>query len=381
MVTQGAPRRILLIKPSSLGDIVHALPVLAAIRRTWPTAHVAWLVANAFAPLLDNHPLIDEVIRFDRTRYGRMLTNPAAFAAFLRFVGELRRRRFDLVVDLQGLVRTGFFSLTSGAKRRVGFRHAREFAWMFYSQRVRVPTGRTHAVDQNLALARAMGLDTDANGTDPAVEFPLGLREAEVDAARQRLRTLFPDVAAHTNAAGQPDAPGFIAVIPGARWVTKQWRADRIAATLDRFHDAGLPRCVLLGAPSDREFTAQITAAMKTPCVDLVGQTNLRELTALLSLTTLVLTHDSGPMHIAAALKRPIVAIFGPTDPQRCGPYETRHRVVATPIECSPCYRRTCSHHSCMEQLAVDTVERTVREMLGMERDASAQHVALPVRT
>lgn len=361
------PQRILILKPSSLGDIVHALPVLTVIRRKWPESHVAWLVANSFAPLLENHPLIDEVILFDRTRYGRMLTNEAALAAFLRFVGGLRRRRFDLVIDLQGLIRSGFLSLASGARRRIGFRHARECAWLFYSERVRVDPAARHAVDQNLALAAALGLDASI------VEFPLALRPDEQERAAALLRS--------ASVAVDSGRTSFIAVIPGARWVTKQWRPERIAALLDRLHTSTPHSCVLLGAPSDRGFSSRIVAVMKSPVVDLVGQTTLRELSAVLSRAALVITHDSGPMHIAAALRKPVVALFGPTDPRRCGPYATDHRIVATPIECSPCYRRTCSHHSCMERLAVETVEAAVREMLGQQSGAAGGRITLPVHT
>lgn len=365
------PQRILILKPSSLGDIVHALPVLAAIRRQWPDSHVSWLVANAFAPLLENHPLIDEVIRFDRARYGRMLTSPSALLEFLRFVRELRGRRFDLVIDLQGLIRSGFLSLATGARRRVGFRHAREFAWLMYSQRVRVGAATAHAVEQNLALAAALGL------ADSKAEFPLALREEEIERAKALLHGLQPEFA--SSAANDP--PPFIAVLPGARWVTKQWRPERIAELLDRLHAAGAHRCVLLGAPADLSFTSRIVAAAKSPVLDLVGRTTLRELTAVLSLASLVITHDSGPMHIAAALRRPVVALFGPTDPRRCGPYETDHRIVTTPIECSPCYRRTCSHHSCMERLGVDTVEAAVREIFEVQAGVAAGRIALPLRT
>lgn len=378
MTLTSLPNRILIIKPSSLGDIVHALPVLAAIRRAWPNAYVAWLVATPFASLLDGHPLIDEVIRFDRARYGRMLRSPSAFAGFLKFVGEIRRRRFDLVIDLQGLIRSGFFSIASGASQRIGFRHARELAWLFYSKRVHVASNVHHAVDQNMAVVAALGLDNSR------IEFPLALRPEEIDHASTLLEFASAPAAGEKSEARIPnsrsvDNESFIAVIPGARWVTKQWRPDRIAALLDRLSEQGFPRSVLLGAPSDREFADKIVAAMTTRASNLVGRTNLRELTAVLSLSALVVTHDSGPMHIAAALGRPIVAIFGPTDPRRCGPYATAHRIVATPIECSPCYRRTCSHHSCMEQLAVETVESSVRDVLPSAPQPGKAAIALPL--
>ena len=116
-----AYKRILIIKPSSLGDVVHALPVLAALREAYPRAHIAWLVGVTFAPLLEGHPLLDEVIPFDRRRFGRMLQSPRILVEFMRFLADLRRRRFDLVVDLQGLIRSGFMAWASGAPYRIGF--------------------------------------------------------------------------------------------------------------------------------------------------------------------------------------------------------------------------------------------------------------------
>lgn len=342
------PRRILIIKPSSLGDVVHALPVLAGLRAAYPAAHIAWLVGRTFAPLLEGHPLLDEVIPFDRRRYGRMLQSGTVAAEFLRFVHQLRQSRFDLVVDLQGLLRSGVLSWASGAARRVGFAAAREFGWVFYTQRVRCPTREAHAVEKNLHLARTIGLPVDP----PA--FPLGLRDEELAAMRERL----------TRAAGGPVAR-FIALVPGARWETKRWRADRSAELVARLHAGGFPPCVVLGAPDDRTFADAILAACSTPVIDLVGRTSLRELSAALALADLVVCHDSGPMHIAAALGKPLVAIFGPTSPARTGPYCRSARVVALPLPCVPCLQRQCplGHHNCMQQLDVATVLRNVREL------------------
>ena len=350
------PRRILLIKPSSLGDIVHALPVLAALREAYPAAHIAWLVGNASAPLLEGHPLLDEVIPFDRRRYGRMLQSPRILLDFLRFVAGLRRRQFDMVVDLQGLIRSGFLSWASGARRRVGFAAARECAWVFYSERVRCGEADCHAVAKNLRVARALGLHVET----PA--FPLGLRAAELAAARALL----------TAAAGRPLA-NFTALIAGARWATKRWRVDRLAGLIDRLHTEGYPPCVVLGAADDRAFADQIVQASATPVVDLVGRTTLRELCAVIALSDLVISHDSGPMHIAAALGKPLVALFGPTDPARTGPYCDSARVVALPLPCAPCLRRHCplGHHACMQQLELETVLGHVRESWARARAAA----------
>jgi lipopolysaccharide heptosyltransferase I len=351
------PRRILLIKPSSLGDIVHALPVLAALRRRWPDAHIAWLVGAGFAPLLDDHPLIDQVIRFDRKRYGQMWWNPAASIAFWRFVARVRRMRFDLVIDLQGLVRSGLLAWFCGARRRIGFGKAREGAWLFYNERVSVSADVRHAVERNLCVARQLGLPVDP------IEFPLAVTDDERDRARALL-------------IGQGcDTPeSFTAVLPGARWPTKQWPPERFSAAIDALQAQGAC-CVLLGAPDERPLGDRIAAACETTPVNLIGLTSLRELVGLLSLADRVLCCDSGPMHIAAALGRPMTALFGPTDPKRTGPFGAPAGVVRRELPCSPCRRRVCplGHHACMAELSVATVLRSVREPSpGESRGATA---------
>jgi heptosyltransferase-1 len=335
------PQRILIIKPSSLGDIVHGLPVLAAVRRRFPRAHVAWLAARAFAPFLAGHPLLDEVIPFDRKHFGRMWYSPRSFVDFWRFVRDVRRRRFDWVIDLQGLFRSGFLTRVSGARLRAGFATAREGAWMAYNRRVRPPAEAEHAVEQNLSLARALELPVDP------VEFPLALREEELAAARERLR-----------AAGAPEA--FVAVLPGARWPSKLWPAEHVAAAIDQIHAAGGPKCVLLGAPDEKPIGERVCGACRTPPIDLIGQTSLRELAAVLSMASRVVCTDSGPMHIAAALNRPLTAVFGPTNPKRTGPYSPVAKVIRLELPCSPCYAQRCplKHHNCMRQLEAEQVVR-----------------------
>ena len=325
---------------------MHALPVLAALRSAYPDAHIAWLVNRTFAPLLAGNPLLNEVIEFDRRRYGRMWWNLRANLAFWRFVAEIRSRRFDLVIDLQGLIRSGLLAWFSGARRRVGLATAREGAWVFYNQRVRPDADVEHAVDKNLALVRAIGVKAETP------EFPLGLQDQERSAARRIL----------AKSAGR-EIEHFTAVMPGARWDSKRWSTEKLAALIDRMHEAGLPHCVLLGGPDDHELAAEIVSRCRTPVVDLIGQTSLRELTALIDLADQVVCHDSGPMHIAAALGKPTVAVFGPTNPRRTGPYSPAARVVTHEIDCAPCYRRECplGHHDCMQKLAADKVFEAVR--------------------
>ena len=338
--------RILIIKPSSLGDVIHALPVLAAARHTHPDAHIAWLVNEQFAPLLEGHPLLDEVIPFHRRRYGRMWCNPGAFFDFWRFVLELRRNRFDIVLDLQGLIRSGLTSFFCGAPQRHGFADAREGAWLFYTHRIPRAATDEHAVDKNLRLARSAGL----NAEKP--EFPLAPRQAGLDEARRML----------SEAAGRP-LDAFIAVLPGARWESKLWPVEHLARLMDLMHDAGLPPVVLLGASDERERTRRAIDACRSAPIDLVGATSLRQLTALLFLAERIVCHDSGPLHIAAALNKPTVALFGPTNPARTGPYSPAARVLTHPIACAPCYRRNCpfGHQRCLRDLSPETILEAVQ--------------------
>ena len=165
--------------------------------------------------------------------------------------------------------------------------------------------------------------------------------------------------------AGARPPDRFTAILPGARWKTKLWPPERLAELIDRLHAEGQPPCVLLGAPADRPIADRIMAACTAPPIDLVGRTTLRELVAVLSLADRVICHDSGPMHIAAALDKPLVAIFGPTDPALTGPYSAAAKVVSLPLECAPCRRRECplGHHACMRDLSVDAVFESVREL------------------
>jgi len=317
--------RTLIIKPSSMGDVVQALPVLTALKETYPRAHVSWLVAKAFAGILEGHPRLDEVIVFDRERFGRFTFSLTVAAEFVRFLAALRRRRFTTVIDLQGLFRSGLLALATGAPARVGFRGARELAPLFYTAEVSLGRHVVHAVDRYLAVARRIGLGI------PEARDHLPVPAEARSAIRRRL----------AEAGLRPNEP-FIAVCAYARWPTKQWPADRFAAVLDRMRAEAGARAVLVGSEAACPGARTIADRMAEPPIDLTGATTLKELSAVLGEARVMLTNDSGPMHVAAAVGRPVVAIFGPTNPMRTGPYGPGHRVLAGRAACSPCYRRQC---------------------------------------
>jgi heptosyltransferase I len=337
-----APRRILIIKPSALGDVVHALPVLNLLRRRWPEAWIGWVLGGAFAGLLEGHPQLDEIIRFDRQGLSRGWRDPRAAVELFRFARRLRRGAFDLVLDLQGLFRSGWMTLRTGAGVRIGFANAREWAPLFYTHRVPIDSPEQHAVDRYLHLCQALGC-----GRDP-VEFKFHVTEQH----RTQVASLIGD--------GAPLA----VLLPGTNWPTKRWPVDRFAALVEPLKERFGLRTILAGGPDVAHLAEQIPGTL-----NLVGRTSLPQLVALLERADLVIANDSGPMHIASALNRPLVTLFGPTNPIRTGPYRRLETVVRLDIPCSPCYSRKCSHQSCLQWLDVQHVLAAAQRQLDRGRD------------
>lgn len=323
------PRRILIIKPSALGDVVHTLPVLNLLRRRWPEAHIAWLISPVFAGLVEGHPQLDQVIRFDRRRYARAWRSLLVASDLLDFVLELRRQSFDLVIDLQGLFRSGWLTASTQAPCRVGFARARELAPLFYTHRIETGPIEQHAVDRYLRICRALGC-----GSEP-VEFRFHVTDEDQSAVDRMLSGLGP----------------FAVLLPGTNWPTKRWPVENYAALVGPLRERLGLTTVTAGGPDAVELAGRIPADR-----DLTGKTSLPQLVALLNRADLVIANDSGPMHIASALNRPLVSIFGPTNPVRTGPYRRLQTVVRLELPCSPCYSRRCRHTSCMNWLKVEPV-------------------------
>lgn len=322
------PERILLIKPSAIGDVVHALPVLNLLRTRWPAAKISWLVTPTCAGLLEGHPQLDEVILFERKQFGHAWRSPAAAKALWQFSRDLRDRHFDLVIDLQGLLRSGWLAWETRAATRIGFGNARELGWIFYTHRVPIETTEQHAVDRYLAVAAALGCKSEL------VEFHF----ATTDEDRAAVDAMLP--------AGRR----FAVLLPGTNWATKRWPVEHFAACVEPLKSRFGLETVIAGGPGDSSLAAKIAG------LNLCGKTTLRQLVALLERAELVIANDSGPMHIAAALGKPLVTPFGPTNPVRTGPYRRMDTVLRVDIPCSPCYSRRCSHQSCLQWLQPESV-------------------------
>ena len=343
--------RILLVKPSSLGDIVHALPVLNGLRHRYPDSRIDWLIATPFAPLVAAHPALNEIVPFDRRRFGRLGRSPNVTGEFARFVANLRARRYDLVIDLQGLFRSGFLTRASGAAVRVGFRGAREGAWLFYSHLIRINDPNMHAVDRNLKVGDLLGFET----ADAGFGLPVS------DEARAQAHRLLDEQTRRPTGRR-------VVVVPGARWDTKRWRPERFVETIDRLNESGIADVVLLGSGDEVLLCDEMEAACRVKPLNLAGRTGLAVLAAVIEQADLVLCHDSAAMHLAVALGRPLVCLVGPTNPRRTGPYRRLEDVVQLNLDCSPCYFRRLTqcphHHRCMEELVAETVVAAVQRAL-----------------
>jgi len=334
------PRRIALIKPSALGDVVHALPVLSALRDRWPAAHVTWVVNRAYEPLLTGHPHLNATLPFDR---GALKRGPAAVPALYRFVAALRGGRFDLVLDLQGLLRTGLMSWVTGAPRRVGFASAREGAPRFYTDRVDVPDAdRLHAVDRYWRVAEALGVTGQMRFHVPVAP-----------GAQRRARDWL---------AGAARPLVMLAV--GARWLTKRWPPENFAAAAVAVLRQFGGTVVFVGGAEDRPLARAAADRLGAASLDLCGRTPIDVLAAVLNEADVVLANDTGPLHLAAALGRPVVAPYTCTLVERHGPYGQFQRAARAAIACHGSYLRSCDHLSCLPTIPPSRVIPLVFEAL-----------------
>lgn len=323
--------RALIIKPSGIGDIVHALPVAIALKRTMSDLTLDWLVFTRFADILRNAPFVDDVVTWDRQ---------GGFAEYRRVIGTVRARRYDIVADLQALLRTAFVGLLSGARRRVAVSLARECSRLLEPPVARYDPA-LHAVERNYQVARHLA--GGAPLPDPLDLLPwITLTDAERKTARALL-------------AGA-DGPTVVFSV-GSRGAHKVWPPDRFAALIARLRAAYGISPVFVGSSAEQELAAQVLSRIPCPAINLTGATDLRGVCAVLGSCAAVISNDNGIAHIAAALDRPVLTIFGATNPVWYRPYNRRSTYVYHPLSCAPCdIRARCTTFRCMAAVSVDEV-------------------------
>lgn len=350
---------ILIVKLSAIGDVVHTLPALNALRRYYPSAHISWLVEEAAANLLSGHPALDRVLVSRRKTWLKGLASAhwRQHAHEIRaFVHSLRDRHYDMVFDFQAALKGAALIALVRGRRKIGFGHGlehQEFSHVVLNERIPAVSMDIHALNRGLILLKAAGISC------PNVEYRLPIT------ANHRLRA---DQILSEKGIGPDQA--FVAINPMAKWETKLWQKDKFARVADWVRtEFDLP-VVFTGGPEDQSYINAISERMKTESANLSGRTDLMTLAALLQRAAIMITTDTGPMHISAAVETPTVALFGPTAPWRTGPYGEGHRVLRAPMACSPCFKRKCPcAAACMASIDVKQVMAAAADLLRNHRE------------
>lgn len=339
--------RILIVKLGAIGDVVHTLPALAALRRALPEAHLAWVVERGGpAKLLRDNPCLDELIEIDTRGWRKNLTSAATRSAISATLDRLRRPRFDLALDFQGLLKSAMLARLSGAARRIGFERAalREpaSAWLL-TETVSVDDS-DHIIRKNLSLIAHLGFPVTG-----AYEFPISLAPEDERFADEQIA----------------QRHGAAAIInAGGGWPTKLWNTAGFAAIADRLWQVYQLRSVVTYGPGEEKLAQSVVAQSKSGAVTLLDST-LKQFFALAQRAQLFIGGDTGPLHLAAAAGAPIVGIYGPTPARRNGPFAQDDIVIERfDLDCrTDCFRRSCSHTSCMS-IPIETVWQGVAKRM-----------------
>jgi heptosyltransferase-1 len=305
------PKSILIIKPSALGDIALALGALSSLRASFPQAKISWFVRREFAPLIADDPNLDEVIIFERKFLGKWWYHTKAFWALVNLIRRLHRGRFDIVFDFQGLFRTALFGWFSGSKKRFGMSTARECATLLYTDKIRCDADKFHLMDCYQKMLSAAGACVQTT------ELELGV-SAEDEKSVQKLLS-----------SSQVSGQGYAVLVPGAARQYKCWPVEKFALISEKIvSEYGLD-IIAVGTAGEKSIIEKLQSLSGVRVIDFSGRTNISELVALLKNAKLVVSNDTGPGHIAAAMRVPLVMIFGATNPARVGPYKRPDAVAA----------------------------------------------------
>ena len=327
-------RNILLIRLSSLGDIVLTSPAIRAVRKHFPSARISMLVASQSADLLTENPHLDEIVQFDRRAKDKNT------AEMLKLVRILRERQFDLAIDFQRKFRTSLLGYLSGAKCRVGYHQPKGLLCS-----VRVSDSSGHAIDRYFALLHAVGIEA----RDRTLElFLTDSDRAYARDAMEKQRVC-------------EDRP-IVGLFPGAGWKLREWMPDRFAAIGDRLVRDFDAQVVIFGGPHERQLASNVANLMTERATSFAGNHQIRQSAALIERCNLFLTNDTGPMHIAAALHTPTVSLFGPGNHIRFQPLDSIHTTIRHDVPCNPCKQFTnrCKDNVCMKLITVDEVWETI---------------------
>lgn len=333
-------KNILIIKMSSLGDVIHALPTLHAIRKNWPKAKITWAVHEQFSAVLPGEPWIDEIIYINKKKL-------KSLSYLMQLRRQLHSHEFDMCLDLQCLAKSAIVAFLSGAREKYGYWELREGSKLVNKALVG-PNQYGHVIERYLDTVRVLG------GQVESIEFPMRRSEKAAERVKEKLE-------AHGLTMGE----SYVVIAPGARWAVKEWPVHNFGDLAKRLSASHMP-VVLIGAPNDATKGEAIKAiATDTKVVNMIGQTDLVELIELIGHSALYISADTGPLHMANALKVPLVALFGPTSPDRTGPYGGDYvHIIKSPTSRATVEEPLIDDPECMAQISVQSVVDEVGRIL-----------------
>lgn len=343
-------KKILFVKLSAIGDVIHCLPALESIKACLPSARISWVVEEKASNLLEDYPNIEKLYIFKRKSWLCRLKNPlnmpGVLKEFISFIKEIRREKFDIVMDYQGLLKSGIITFLSGGRRKIGFKDAREFSYIFLDEKIDAPPRKEiHALVRNFYLVKSLGI----NSINARWNFPLKEEEEKVF---QKLKSL-----------GLNLTKPFILIHPFAGWKTKLWSQDKFALLGNRIVEELGANTLFTGGKEDISYVQGIIYRMTRGGFNLAGKTSLKELAGLCRKCRAFISTDTGPMHLASAVEVPVIALFGPTAPWRTGPYGNKSIIIRKEMQCSPCFKKECDSRECMDFITVEEVFQKVKEI------------------
>jgi lipopolysaccharide heptosyltransferase I len=346
--------RILIIRLSAVGDVIRTLPAVKALKAHLPSSSIAWIVEEPSKAFLESQPEISEVILFPRRRWSRGIRSatgiPGTIREALKFISDLRRRRFDIVLDFHGILKSGLLSFVSGSPKRIGFDRGstKEGNFLFSNFKVVLPKGRMSRFQRNFELLRGLGLE--ARRFDTRLNIP--------DKDRRYVESFF---RSHSAGLRRP----LIAIHPGTSLKTpyKRWMPGRYSQLADRLVRELGASVVFTWGPEEMDLVENIRKIMVEPSLPAPRTESLTQVGEILRRCNIYIGGDTGPMHIASLVGTPVVAIFGPTDPivnEPLGP----HRIVRKDVGCNPCRNRSCKDLNCLKAVEVEDVLKAIKEVL-----------------
>lgn len=365
---------ILIVKLSAIGDVINTLPALDVLHHRFPESNITWVVEERASDIIKDHPYLKKVIVSKRKRWLKDFKKPYLWYPTLReiisFIRELRSHRYDMVIDFQGLLKSAVLVFLSKGKWKIGYSRTREMSSFFLNERIPPCPLDQHAIERNINLANYSGAQLD-RGTFISLEgrpchkpTPNFLTEVPIFIGEDDRKKVEHFLTAHELSTSKT----LIAIHSQAGWMSKQWNPLKMARLSERLIEIYGAKIIFTGGSDDYFPIENIVSLMNHSAINAAGKTSLKELAYLLSLSNLMITVDSGPMHIASAMGTPIVALFGPTAPWKTGPYGNNAIIVRNQLSCSPCFKRKCDSRACMEEISVDEVLEAVDKQLKLER-------------